>query len=47
MWVYDLHFIQYEALLVEKQQLLLPASAKSEIGFRKWTPRTDPSPHSP
>jgi hypothetical protein len=22
-------------------------SAKSEIGFRKWTPRTDPSPHSP
>ena len=23
------------------------SSAKSEIGFRKWTPRTDPSPHSP
>jgi hypothetical protein len=23
------------------------ASAKSEIGFRKCTPRTDPSPHSP
>jgi len=23
------------------------ASAKCEIGFRKWTPRTKPSPHSP
>jgi hypothetical protein len=32
-----------EALLVFADY----SSAKSEIGFRKWTPHTDPSPHSP
>jgi len=31
-------------LLVE---LHIAASANGEIGFRKWTPSTDPSPHFP
>ena len=44
-----LQWLKYILLMCVQYPLkqIQVTSAKSEIGFRKWTPHTDPSPHSP